>query len=84
MCGYKSRESLLMLTVAIQKEFTMPTLPNQKLKVQFLSFLIRNFAIEFTSVSKEKEFNSGFDDWHSDVLLFFLYYLHERSPIGKK
>ena len=51
-----------MLTVAIQKEFIMPTLPNQKLKVQFLSFLIRNFAIEFTSVSKEKEFNSGFDD----------------------
>ena len=48
-----------------------------------LSFFIWNFAIEFISFSKRKEFNNGFDDWHSDVWLIF-FYLHERSPLAKK
>ena len=34
-------------------------------------FLIRNFAIEYISFSKLKECSNRFDDWHSDVWLFF-------------
>ena len=56
---------------AIQKENTIVYFIQSKIQNPILGLLIWNFAIESINFSKGKEFNNGFDDWLSDVLLFF-------------
>ena len=45
-----------------KKNTQLFTLPNKKIENPILCFLIFNFAIEFTSFSKEQEFNNGFGE----------------------
>ena len=69
-----------MLTTAIHKEKVIVYFTQSKMKKTILSFFIWNFAIEFISFSKRKEFNNGFDDWHSDVWLFFFVIYTREVP----
>ena len=54
ICGCKCRETQLMLTAAIQKEYTIASFIQLKLENPSLSFLLWNFAIESISFSKGK------------------------------
>ena len=69
-----------MLTTAIHKENVIVYFTQSKMKKTILSFFIWNFAIEFISFSKRKEFNNGFDDWNSDVWLFFFVICTREVP----
>ena len=51
----------------ITRTYTIAYFTQSKTENSNLSFFIWNFAIESISFSKGKEFNNGFDDWHSDV-----------------
>ena len=56
-----------MLSASIQKEHTIAYFSQSKIENPILSFLIWNFPIESISFPKGKEFNNGFDEWHSDL-----------------
>ena len=70
-----------MLTAAIQKQYAIVYFTQSKIENLILSFLIWNFAIEYISFSKEKEFNNGF---MTDIAKSFFYYLQEGSLTGKR
>ena len=68
-----------MLAAAIQKEYAIVYFTQSKIENPILSFLIWNFDIESIKFSKEKEFSNEFDDWHSNVWLFFLLFAGGKS-----
>ena len=62
-----NKKSQFMLSASIQKEHTIAYFGQSKIENPILSFLIWNFPIESISFPKGKEFNNGFDEWHSDI-----------------
>ena len=56
-----------------KKNIQLFTLPNQKLKIQFSVSLYRISQSNLSVFLSGKEFSIGFDDCHSDVLLFFVF-----------